>query len=91
MTQPKSTKVKGPCQFSEYQTRYKGDASKKRDPIRKPDDQLKNEGQVDYNTTHLEKFPAHQVEKRRYVSFLIIGFILRPYYRFLFSPNQSIV
>eukprot|EP00111_Clytia_hemisphaerica_P001568 TCONS_00004478-protein len=64
MTQPKSTKAKGPCQFSEYQTRYKGDASKIRDPIRKPDDQLKNEGQVDYNTTHSEKFPAHQIEKR---------------------------
>ena len=65
MTQPVSTKPKGPCEFSEYQRRYQGNSTTKRDPIRKPDDQLKNEGNVDYNTTHHDRFPAHQIEPRK--------------------------
>lgn len=55
---------KQPCQFSEYQTKYKQNEKVPRGPIVRPEDVIKNEGEVDYNTTHKEKFPAHQVKTR---------------------------
>lgn len=60
----KVVKNNEPCQFSEYQTMYKQNENVKRGPIARPEDVLKNEGNVDYNTTHKEKFPAHHIQKR---------------------------
>lgn len=60
-----ASKPKGPCQYSEYQTMYKKNQGHNRDPIRRPEDLLRNEGEVDFKTTHKDKFPAHQVQKRR--------------------------
>lgn len=63
MPQP-VTKSKQPCQFSEYQTMYKDNQNVQRGPIVRPEDMLKNEGEIDYNTTHKDKFPAHMIQKR---------------------------
>lgn len=58
------SRPKEPCQFSEYQRQYKDNDKVQRGPIVRPEDVLKYEGDVDFNTTHKEKFPAHQVQKR---------------------------
>jgi hypothetical protein len=65
MPQPTTSKTKGPCQFTEYQTMYQKNAGVGRDPVRKPNDQLRNEGDVEYHTTHKEKFPAYEIQQRK--------------------------
>lgn len=56
-----SKKSKERCKITEYQGSYKN-ANKVRDPIRKPVDILRTEGEGNYQTTNRENFVPHQIK-----------------------------
>jgi len=57
-----ATTSKEPCKFTEYQGNYKNSERPKKEFSRRPSDQLKQEGDPDFRTTHRSIYLPHKVK-----------------------------
>ena len=64
MPKKRAVMSKEPCMLSEYRGNYLN-AKTQRDPINKPKDMLKPDGEVDYDTMNKKHFTTHKLEPKQ--------------------------